>query len=137
MAVDTYADVTDVAKRLRRPISDPLEIQAVTVWLEDAESAIRVRIPDLEAVVTDDKPLPFGKVSRKTLVLVESRAAARVANNPDGYRSVAIDDVTRVRDRDLSDGQVRITDADWAELLPWTSTAAVAGGYTIDLGTPL
>lgn len=133
----TYANVDDVAKRLRRPISDADERAAVEVWLEDAEAKIRAKVRDLTLLVTDEDPVPLGKIARKAVVSVEARVVARVAKNPDGWRSVAIDDYTRVRDRVLSDGEIRITDEEWADLLPTFAGAGLAGGYTIDLGTPL
>jgi hypothetical protein len=133
----TYATVQDVADRLRRPISDQAERTAVERWLEDAESKIRGRIRDLTQLVTDADPAPLGLIQRRTVVSVEARAVARVAKNPEGYRSTTIDDYTRTRDRVLSDGEVRITDEEWAELIPTLTGAGLAGGYTIGFGTPL
>lgn len=124
----TYAGVSDVEVELGRPISTEEETAQVTRWLERAEGLIRARISDLDDQVT------AGTIDENLLIWVEAAAVARKAINPEGLRSVtrSIDDgsVTKVRDSALSDGVLRITDEEWAMLIP----SRPRGAFTIRLG---
>lgn len=115
-----YGSVSDVAAELGRPVpTDATELAQLHRWIARAENLIRLRVPDLDdrvyvepallAIVTD----------------VIAAAVARVARNPEGLRQVTVsgDDasVSKIRDSALSDGQLRITDDEWALLLPASS----------------
>ena len=65
-----------------------VEAAQVTAWLEDVESIILRRIPDLDARVTAGNP------PAATVVRVEANAVIRKIRNPDGKVSETIDDYT-------------------------------------------
>lgn len=127
----TYATRDDVQRRLGRPVTDPNEREQIDAWLEDAEGLIRSQLPGLDDLVDT------GRVSQGTVVSVTARAVVRVALNPEGWRQVSIDDFHRTRDQAVSDGQLHITDAEWAELMPWVHRTGEPTAYMLTLGTPL
>lgn len=118
----SYANVSDVSKRLGRPITSADEVGQVNAWLTDVELKIKGRIPTLDALVT------AGDIDEDAVVSVESNAVVRKMQNPEGLRQVttSVDDasVTKIRDRVLSDGELRITDEEWEMLTPSGSAAA-------------
>lgn len=135
----TYAEVSDVTRRLGRDDLDDVETEQIQAWLEDAESQIRSRIRNLDAIVVTDPPAPPatlapGQILASTLRSVEARAVVRVALNPEGYRSWGTDDVERTRDTALSSGQIYIAPDEWVELQPHL-VQPMPQAYTLTLGT--
>ncbi len=118
----TYASVTDVSKRLGRPITVGAETEQVEAWLEDVESLILARIPDLAVHVTD------GRLTLETVKMIESNAVIRKVKNPDGYTSETIDDYTYRFNDSARKGDLFLTDEEWALLLPLRSAH---GAWTI------
>ena len=114
-----YGTVEAVAVELGRPALTDIETDQLEQWIARAENLIRARIPDIDERTAVD-PALYAMVAD-----VVTAAVARVARNPEGLRQVTIsaDDgtVSRTRDSVLSDGQLRITDAEWALLLPTPS----------------
>lgn len=118
----SYANVSDVSKRLGRPITSADEIAQVNAWLTDVELMIKARIPTLDDLVT------AGDIDEDAVVSVEARSVVRKLLNPEGLRQVtkSVDDgsVTKMRDAVLSDGELRITDDEWDMLTPASSANA-------------
>lgn len=126
-----YALPGDVLVRLRRSAYDPGEQDQIAAWLDDAEVAIRARLVNLDQLVA------AGTVSPDTLKSVMARAVARVALNPEGWRTEAFDEEWGpTRDQALSTGQVYISDDEWSQLMPWTSGAGLPQVFSLPMGTP-
>lgn len=119
------ASVQDVATQLGREITDPVEAQQVTAWLELAEMIIRQRYPDLDRLIAD------GRLSQTVVNLVEASAVARYARNPDGYtsKSERIDDYQTTYGMTNSSVGLYLTDGEWALLTP--SDSGAEGAFTI------
>jgi hypothetical protein len=107
----TYATWDDVQVRLGRSLS-PSEQQQVAAWLEDIESTIKSRIPNLDALVA------AGTLLASVLVKIESAAIIRVLRNPDGKLTERIDDYSWTRDNSTATGALCLTDEEWDELTP-------------------
>lgn len=123
MALATWQDVQD--RLLDRTLTESQQL-TIAVWIGDLESDIRLRIPAVDAMV--ELSPDFGNRVKRAIF----RAVKRVLDNPKGLRSTSfsIDDYTQTDtvDRASSSGDLAISDADWAELLPaesgdaWTIT---------------
>lgn len=126
----TFASIDDVSTRLGRPITDPLEVAQVTAWLEDVESIILRRIPDLDARVTAGNP------PAATVVRVEANAVIRKIRNPDGKVSETIDDYTYRLGGDARRSDLFLTDDEWSEILPVVISGAFSTrpGFEPDRG---
>ena len=113
-----YATVSDVEVRYGRTLTAG-EAAQVTAWIDDLESEILERIPDLEDLITDGRP------TAATLKRVISAAIIRKLQNPSGLRTrtVAIDDysTTETVDSANSAGYLGLTDDEWSLLLPGSS----------------
>ncbi len=118
----TYASVTDVSKRLGRPITVSTEVDQVEAWLEDIESLILARIPNLATHITEGWP------TTETVAMIEANAVIRKVKNPDGYTSETIDDYTYRFNDSARKGDLFLTAEEWALLLPSRSTG---GAWTI------
>ncbi|TQL56541.1 Gp19/Gp15/Gp42 family protein [Rarobacter faecitabidus] len=124
----TYATIEQVAARLGRPITDPLEIDQVNAWLSDIEAAIRAGFRragfDLAAQVSAGEPIGDEVAS------VEASAAVRRIQNPTPgrtSRTESIDDGS-VTDRwESSSDPWAITDTEWELLLP----SAAPGAFSV------
>jgi hypothetical protein len=111
------------------PCPSATQLQQVNSWLAQIERIIRGRIRDLDELVAD------GRLDRAVLADVETSAVARKARNPDGLRqtssTVTADDVSETVSQTVdvasSDGVLRLTDEEWARLLP----ASSGGAFTI------
>ena len=116
-----YATVADVEVRYGRSLT-AAESAQVTAWIEDLESEILERIPDLEDLITAGRP------TAATLKRVISAAIIRKLQNPSGLRTrtVAIDDysTTETVDSANSAGYLGLTDDEWSLLLPGASGEA-------------
>src|SRR5699024_2102267 len=117
-----YANVQDVADQLGRPITEPAEVKQVNAWIKSIEYIIRARIKDLDDLVSD------GVIDEELLTSVIAGAVVRKVQNPEGYRSTtrSIDDwsETKTRDRELSDGVLKLTDYEWSLLIPENTSGA-------------
>ena len=140
-----YATVSDVEVRYGRTLT-PSEAAQVTAWIDDLESEIGERIPNLAALVLSGSP------SAGTLRSVIYGAIERKLNNPKNLKSstVAIDDYSRTEQPWIATpaGTVSLTDEEWARILPGSSgdsftispyglSDRVGSWYTTDGWSPL
>lgn len=116
MVLATWQDVE--SRLLGRSFTVP-EQETVTVWIEDLESDIRRRIPDVDAQIVLDPS--YGNVIKRVI----SAVVKRVLDNPKGLRqsTVSIDDYSRTETVDTtgSSGVLGFSLDDWEALLPITS----------------
>ena len=119
------ATVQDVATQLGRDITDPLEVNQITAWLEMAELVIRQRYPNLDQLIAS------GRISLDAVDMVEASAVARHSLNPEGYtsKSERIDDYQQTYGMTNSTTGITFTDTEWALLTPTDSGAE--GAFTI------
>lgn len=101
-----YATVDDVAARLGRPLSDA-ERPQVQALLDDAETIIRTRIPDL-----DDR-VASGRLSAAVVRLVLVSMVLRVVRNPGGYRSETAGDYSYTMDSRAASGALIVLPDEW------------------------
>lgn len=108
------ASVDDVAKQLGRQVTDPLEVNQLTSWIELAEITIRKRLPNLDLIVAS------GRLGQRTVDLVEALAVARYARNPEGTtsKSIRIDDYQETVGTTNSVPTITILDDEWRLLEP-------------------
>jgi hypothetical protein len=113
-----YATVADVEVRYGRPLTVS-EAAQVSAWIDDLESEIHERIPDLLELIVAGRP------TDATLRRVVCAAVIRKLHNPEGLRTttVAIDDysTTKTTDSANSAGFLGLTDEEWSLLLPGSS----------------
>lgn len=114
----SYASITAVSTRLGRPITDELEIAQVEAWLEDVESLILSRLPNLPAAIGTGAP------TSDTLVMIEANAVIRKIKNPDGKVSEGIDDYNYRYNESARKGELFLTDEEWALLTPGSPDGA-------------
>lgn len=115
----TYATVSDVEVRYGRTLSAS-ELGQVGAWINDIESEILERIPNLEALIT------LGRPTVPTIIRVISNAIIRKLDNPKGLKSrtVAIDDYSTTEQpwiEGTPGGGPELTDDEWSKLLPGSS----------------
>lgn len=121
-----YAQASDVAARLGRPITDADETIQVEAWLEDVEAAIVRGFRRAGLVLSEQVAL--GDPTEVDLISVESKRVAAKVRNPDAKetsvtRSVDDAQVTTRREKVNVEDELDLTDSDWQILLP-----AMAGG---------
>lgn len=111
----TYATVSDVEVRYGRTLT-ATESAQVSAWINDLESEILERIPNLEALIVTGRP------TIPTVIRVVSQAIIRKLDNPKGLKSrtVAIDDYSTTEQPWIegSAGALDLTDEEWSKLLP-------------------
>jgi hypothetical protein len=112
-----YATWSDVEVRLGRALTE-VEQRQVSAWLDDVESTIKSRIPTLDDLVAG------GSLLAATVRKVEAAAVIRVLRNPDGKLTERIDDYSWTRNASTSSGALSLTDDEWAELTPSSSSDA-------------
>lgn len=119
------ASVDDVAKQLGRQVTDPLEVNQLTSWIELAEIAIRKRYPNLDQIIVS------GRLAQRTVDLVEALAVARYARNPEGTtsKSTHIDDYQETVGTTNSVPTITILDDEWRLLEP--SDYGASSAFTI------
>lgn len=119
------ASVKDVATQLGRDITDPLEVNQITAWLEMAELVIRQRYPNLDQLIAS------GRIRQDAVDMVEASAVARHSLNPEGYtsKSERIDDYQQTYGMTNSTTGITFTDTEWALLTP--SDSGAEGAFTI------
>lgn len=115
----TYATVSDVEVRYGRTLSAS-ELGQVGAWINDIESEVLERIPNLEALIT------LGRPTVPTIIRVISNAIIRKLDNPKGLKSrtVAIDDYSTTEQpwiEGTPGGGPELTDDEWSKLLPGSS----------------
>lgn len=101
-----YANVSDVAAALGRPIDDNLEIQQVNTWITGAELLIQSKLGALHTLDSD------------ALQYVICECVARRIRNPDGKQNERIDDYSYGLTRDAAKAGLAITDEEWTMLAP-------------------
>lgn len=116
-----YADSAAVAGRLGRTLTQD-EASWAEFLLDDIETAIKVRIPDLDAQIV------AGTIDLDTVIRVEAWAVVRYMKNPDGKYQESLDDYSFTRDRAISSGILGLTDEDWNDLL---SSGVSSSAFTI------
>lgn len=113
-----YATVADVEVRYGRPLTVS-EAAQVTAWIEDLESEILERIPDLYDLIVAGRP------TSATVRRVLCSAVIRKLDNPKGLKSrtEAIDDYSVTEQPWIQGpaGYLGLTDEDWSLLLPGSS----------------
>lgn len=121
----SYADVSDVALRLGRPISEPLEVAQVEVWLDDVESIIEARFLRSGLVLADQ--VDDNDPTLATIVRIEAEAVVRRIQNPVfGLTSVtrSVDDASVTERREGETYSGWLIDADWEDLFPTVNSQA-------------
>lgn len=113
----SYAAWTDVERRFSRDLTTREQIQ-VTEWLDDVESSILTRIPNLAQLIAD------GTLQQRTVVKIEAQVVLRKLDNPQGKLTERIDDYSWTRDSSTATGQLELNDCEWDELTPATATDA-------------
>lgn len=132
-----YANVSDVATRLGRPISDAAEVAQVNAWLADVEAQIVARFRRVGLVLADQ--IAAGDPPLAVVVAIEASAVVRRVQNPTPgrtSRTESIDDGS-VTDRwESSSDPWAITDSEWEMLLPTGQSGAfsVRPGFQPDRG---
>lgn len=101
-----YATVDDVAARLGRPLSDA-ERPYVQALVDDAETIVRTRIPDL------DERVESGRLSAAVVRLVLVSMVLRVLRNPGGYRSESAGDYSYTVDSRAASGYLGVLPDEW------------------------
>ena len=119
------ASVDDVAKQLGRQVTDPLEVNQLTSWIELAEIAIRKRYPNLDQIIID------GRLAQRTVDLVEALAVARYARNQEAAtsKSTRIDDYQETVGTTNSVPTITLLDSEWELLEP--SGYGASGAFSI------
>ncbi len=116
-----YANLTDVAERLGRPITDSDEVAQVNAWIGDVEQLIAARLPDLDERIADGRP------TLAVVMMVVANAVIRKVKNPDGKQNERIDDYSYGLTEDAARGALFLTDEEWALLAP----VGQSGAFTI------
>lgn len=106
-----YSNISEVAVRLGRPITDPNEIQQVNAWISDVEAIIRARIVDLSERIAQ------GAVHAEDVTRVVCNAVIRKIKNPDGKQNERVDDYSYGLTEHAARGELFLTDDEWASLL--------------------
>lgn len=101
-----YATPVDVETRLGRDLTPEEEAQ-VTELLEDVETLIKLRIPDLDVKVSD------GTIPERLVVMIEVNAVVRVLRNPEAYVSETDGNYSYTRSNDGSSGYLQILPNEW------------------------
>lgn len=105
-----YATPQDVEARLGRELTPDEEAQVLEL-LEDVETLIRLRIPDLDERVADER------IPERVVVMVEVNAVLRVIRNPDAYVSETDGNYSYTRSQEGASGFLDILPIEWEWLL--------------------
>lgn len=108
-----YATPEDVAARLGRELTTDEEAQ-VTVLLEDVETLIKIRIPDLDAKIT------AGTIPERVVVMIEVNAVLRVLKNPDAFMSETDGNYSYTRSTSGASGYLDLLPQEWEWLFGGT-----------------
>ena len=104
-------DIRDAALGFTIPTGTAANV-ALQKLIDKAELRILARVPDLAA------RLEAGTISPEVLASVIEDMALRVARNPDGKKSEAIDDYSWTLDSRVSAGLLYLSDDELALLVP-------------------
>ena len=112
-----------MAAELGQPIPAKVEtIDQWNRWLGRIHRKILGRIPDLDALVAS------GVVDGDAVADVEAAAVARKALNPKGLRQTVVStdhtSLTELSDRANSDGELDLTEREWAQIVPPSGRSA-------------
>lgn len=111
--------VHDVATTLRRPITDPVEVEAVELWLRQAQLQIRLRFGDRVAELDPDAV---------DYAVTESVAARfRAPRDASTSTSYQVDDAQVTKRWDVKAGSGAMPD-EWLDWLAATMPGAGEGG---------
>lgn len=109
---DSVAKPADVVARWR-PLN-ARQTRVASTKLADVERRIRKRMvaagKDFDALIASDDDF------KADVIEVEAEAVARILRNPDGLRQEGLENYQSVRDKSISDGQLRVTAEEWAQL---------------------
>lgn len=105
----SLATFEDVQARFHREI-DPEDRPLIETRLQDAETKIRRKIPDLDLRFFDDPLL------EDTVVQICCDAVIRLIKNPDGFVQETDGGYTYMRQHQLEEGRLTITREEWADL---------------------
>lgn len=101
-----YATPTDVEARIGRELTPDENLQ-VSELLEDVETLIRIKIPDLDAKVAE------GTIPERLVVMIEVNAVVRVLRNPDAYVSETDGNYSYTRSANGASGYLEILALEW------------------------
>lgn len=101
-----YATIADVELRLGRDLSTEEEAQ-VSELLEDVETLIRIRVPDLDEKVAN------GTIPERLVVMIEVNAVVRVLRNPDAYVSETDGNYSYTRSQNGASGFLELLPQEW------------------------
>lgn len=101
-----YATPQDVEARIGRELT-PEETLQVSELLEDVETLIRIKIPDLDAKVDD------GTIPERLIVMIEVNAVVRVLRNPEAYVSETDGNYSYTRSTNGASGYLEILPLEW------------------------
>lgn len=119
-----YASTNDVAAHLGRSLTEA-EATRAALLLNAAEAMISARVADIAEAPTN------------LVILVEAMAVARVLRNPDGrWQETISSEYSFQADKVGSDGVLRITDDEWAILVPPVLNDLDTKAFTIVPGWP-
>lgn len=124
----TASDIRDAALGVTIPTGTEAD-NALTRLIEKAEHRILAKVPNVE-----DR-LASGDLDADTLNGVIEDMVLRVAGNPEGKKSEAIDDYAWTRDVSVAAGMLYLSDEELALLLPVAARQTRAFG-SIRLGVP-
>lgn len=105
----TFAVAEDVEVRLGREVSVPLR-GLIEARLQDAERAIRRRIPDLDQKVLE------GEIDAEDVAWVQCEAVLRLARNPEGYTAENDGNYGYELTTESFSGKLEILPDEWATL---------------------
>lgn len=125
----SFATVEDVQARFDRDLTDR-EKTNVGEWIQDLESDIRSRIPNVDELMANPDT---GEAYSRTVTRVIAETIIPKLRNPKGLRQSTRsgDDISITETVDVvnSSGRLFITEDDWGLLIP----ATVADAFTIRL----
>lgn len=101
-----YATVEDVESRLGRELT-PEEVIQVGELLEDVETIIKLKIPELDDKVAD------GTIAERLIVMIEVNAVVRVLRNPDAFVSETDGNYSYTRSREGASGYLDLLPIEW------------------------
>lgn len=127
--MDNPAKLSDVENSIERPLTDD-EQRVIPSWLDRAWRELNRVVPGIpqrnSLDSSNEQYLPTADIRDVVVAMVE-----RKVRNPDGRRSWGGDDFTEQVDASMSSGQLYVSDAERASLLP--RFAAPGGFYSIPL----
>lgn len=137
----SYADPSDVAVELGRPISSitPEESAQWQAWLDRVERAIERGFRRAGLVLADQ--IALGDPTEQDVIDVEVSRVVDKVNNPKKITSVtrSVDDasITERNESDETGDPLDLTDLDWQTLLPNDDRAAFSTrpGFEADYGS--